>query len=98
VGNSQDGSKNYAIWRIFKRDGFIFMQNYVFELFHFLDLEFFCGLLGMTRGRFLSMISAWAAMAANLDLVSIDYLTNAWVIWSDFFVAYWGRLVKGSFR
>jgi hypothetical protein len=23
-------------------------------------------------------------MAANLDLVSVDYLTNPWVIWSDF--------------
>jgi hypothetical protein len=31
-----------------------------------------------------------AAMAAILDLVSVDYLTNARVDWSDFFVAYWG--------
>jgi hypothetical protein len=29
-------------------------------------------------------------MAAILDLVPINYLTNAWVNWSDFFVAYWG--------
>jgi hypothetical protein len=28
------------------------------------------------------------AMAAILDLVSLDYLTNAWDDWSDFFVAY----------
>jgi hypothetical protein len=31
-----------------------------------------------------------AVMAAILDLVSVDYLTNASVYWSDFFVAYWG--------
>jgi hypothetical protein len=30
------------------------------------------------------------AMAAILDLVSIDFLTNAWVDWSDFLVAHWG--------
>jgi hypothetical protein len=30
-----------------------------------------------------------AAMAAILDLVSVDYLTNASVDWSDFLVAYW---------
>jgi hypothetical protein len=28
--------------------------------------------------------------AAILDFVSVDYLTNAWVDCSDFFVAYWG--------
>jgi hypothetical protein len=39
-----------------------------------------------------------AAVAANFDLVSVDYLTNAWVIWSDFFVAYWGSMEKDSFR
>jgi hypothetical protein len=37
-----------------------------------------------------------AAMAANLDLVSVDYMTNTWVNCSDFFVAYWGSLEKGS--
>jgi hypothetical protein len=44
---------------------------------------FSCGLLGATRGRFLSMISSAA---------------QAWVDWSDFSVAYWGRLQEGSFR
>jgi hypothetical protein len=39
-----------------------------------------------------------AASAAILDLFSVDYLTNAWVDWSDFFVAYWGRLEEGSSR
>jgi hypothetical protein len=34
--------------------------------------------------------SNMAAMAAILDLVSIDYLTNACVDWSDFLVAHWG--------
>jgi hypothetical protein len=33
-----------------------------------------------------------------LDLVSVDYLTNASVDWSDFFVAYWGWVKEGSFR
>jgi hypothetical protein len=27
-----------------------------------------------------------AAVAAILDLISVDYLTNAWVDWSDFFL------------
>jgi hypothetical protein len=31
-----------------------------------------------------------AAMLAILDLVSIDFLTKAWVDWSDFLVAHWG--------
>jgi hypothetical protein len=31
-----------------------------------------------------------AATPAILDLVSIDFLTNAWVDWSDFLVAHWG--------
>jgi hypothetical protein len=39
-----------------------------------------------------------AATVAILDLVSIDFLTNAWVDWSDFLVAHWGRLEEGSFR
>jgi hypothetical protein len=34
--------------------------------------------------------SKMAASTAILDLVSIDYLTNAWVDWSNLFVAYWG--------
>jgi hypothetical protein len=42
-------------------------------------------LIGVAKGRFLLMIS-YGTMAAILDLVSVDYLTNAWV---DFFVAYW---------
>jgi hypothetical protein len=39
-----------------------------------------------------------AATAAILDFISVNYLTNAWVNWSDLFVAYWGRLEEGSFR
>jgi hypothetical protein len=39
-----------------------------------------------------------AAMAAILDLVPVNYVTNACVDWSDFFVAHWGRLEEGSFR
>jgi hypothetical protein len=31
-----------------------------------------------------------AAMPAILDLVSVDFLINAWVDWSDFLVAHWG--------
>jgi hypothetical protein len=31
-----------------------------------------------------------AATAAILDFVSVDYLANARVDWSDLFVAYWG--------
>jgi hypothetical protein len=46
-------------------------------------IQFLCGLLGVTRGRFLFM-------AAILDLVSVDFLTNAWVDWSNFLVAHWG--------
>jgi hypothetical protein len=106
-------------------------------------IRFFCGILRVNRGRFLSIISSaahprwplrppcwnwfrsiiwqiprstgpiflwligsgWrkvyfddqcrhsfkmAAMAAILDFVSVNYLTNAWVDWSDLFVAYWG--------
>jgi hypothetical protein len=39
-----------------------------------------------------------AATAPILDLVSVDYLTNGWVDWSDFFVAYWDSLEEGSLR
>jgi hypothetical protein len=38
-----------------------------------------------------------AATATILKLVSVDYLTNAWVEWSDFFLAYWMLLEEGSF-
>jgi hypothetical protein len=31
-----------------------------------------------------------ATMTAILDLVSVDFLTNAWVDLSDFLVAHWG--------
>jgi hypothetical protein len=31
-----------------------------------------------------------AAMVAILDLVSVDFLTNAWVDWSYFLVPHWG--------
>jgi hypothetical protein len=31
-----------------------------------------------------------AAMPVILYLVSIDFLTNAWVDWSDFLLAHWG--------
>jgi hypothetical protein len=34
--------------------------------------------------------SKMATMAAILDLVSVDFLTNAWVDWSVFLVAHWG--------
>jgi hypothetical protein len=37
-----------------------------------------------------------ADTAASLDLFSFDFLTYAWVDWSDFFVAYWGWLEEGS--
>jgi hypothetical protein len=37
--------------------------------------------------------SKTAAMPAILD-----FLTNAWVDWSDFLVAHWGQLEEGSFR
>jgi hypothetical protein len=36
-----------------------------------------------------------AAMSTILDLVSIDFLTNAWVDWSDYLVAHWGSLDEG---
>jgi hypothetical protein len=39
-----------------------------------------------------------AAVAAILYLISVDYLTNAWVDWSNFFVGNWGRLEKGSWQ
>jgi hypothetical protein len=40
-----------------------------------------------------------AATAAILDLVSIDFLTNAWVdYWSDFLVAHWGDWRKVPFE
>jgi hypothetical protein len=31
-----------------------------------------------------------SATAAIFDFVSVHYLANAWVNWSDLFVAYWG--------
>jgi hypothetical protein len=34
----------------------------------------------------------------HLEIVSVDYLTNTWVDWSDFFLAYWGRLEEGAFQ
>jgi hypothetical protein len=34
--------------------------------------------------------SKMAAMAVILDLFSIDFLTNAWVDWSDILVPHWG--------
>jgi hypothetical protein len=34
--------------------------------------------------------SKMATTPAILDLVSIDFLTNAWVGWSDYLVAHWG--------
>jgi hypothetical protein len=34
--------------------------------------------------------STMATTAAILDLVSVDFLTNAWVDWSDVLVAHWG--------
>jgi hypothetical protein len=44
-------------------------------------VQFFCGLLGVTRGSFLSMISSasMAASAAIFDLVSVDYVKNVCV-------------------
>jgi hypothetical protein len=38
-----------------------------------------------------------AATVVILDLVSVDYLTNAWVNWSDFLVAHWGDWRKVPF-
>jgi hypothetical protein len=37
-----------------------------------------------------------ATTAAILDLVSVDYLTNACVDWSDFLVAHWGSSILES--
>jgi hypothetical protein len=34
--------------------------------------------------------SKMATTAAILDLVSVEFLTNVWVDWSDFWVAHWG--------
>jgi hypothetical protein len=31
-----------------------------------------------------------AATAAIMNLVSVYFLTNAWVDWSDFLAAHWG--------
>jgi hypothetical protein len=31
-----------------------------------------------------------AAPPTIIDLVAIDFLTNAWVDWSNFLVAHWG--------
>jgi hypothetical protein len=39
--------------------------------------------LGVTGRRFLSMTSAAASMVAILNLVSVDFLTNASVDWSS---------------
>jgi hypothetical protein len=39
-----------------------------------------------------------AAMPAILDLVSIDFLTNAWVDWSDFFVPHLGSSIFTMFH
>jgi hypothetical protein len=38
-----------------------------------------------------------AATAAILDLLSVDFLTNAWVDWPDFLVAHWGDWRKVPF-
>jgi hypothetical protein len=48
-------------------------------------IQFLCGLLGVTRWRFLlddqlHRSSKMAATAANLDLVSVDFLTVDWSI------------------
>jgi hypothetical protein len=59
-------------------------------------VQFFGGSLGVTAGgRFVSMISCTThprspLTATILDLVSIDFLTNACVDWSDFLVPHWG--------
>jgi hypothetical protein len=39
-----------------------------------------------------------ATTAAILDLVSVDYLTNACVDWSDFLVAHWGPSIFTMFH
>jgi hypothetical protein len=61
-------------------------------------IQFFCGLLGVTRGRFLSMISTATHLAAILDLVSVDFRTNSCVDWSDFLVAHWGSSMFTMFH
>jgi hypothetical protein len=38
------------------------------------------------------------AMAAILDLVSVDYLTNACVDWSEFLLAHWGISIFTMFH
>jgi hypothetical protein len=55
-------------------------------------IQFFCGSLGVTRGRFLSMISSAAhpRWPPPWILVSVDFLSNTWVDWSDFLVVHWG--------
>jgi hypothetical protein len=35
--------------------------------------------------------------SAILDLVSVDFLTNAWVDWSNFLMAHWGDWRKVPF-
>jgi hypothetical protein len=42
--------------------------------------------------------SNMAATAAILDLVSVDYLTNACIDWSDFLVAHWGSSIFTMFH
>jgi hypothetical protein len=37
-------------------------------------------------------------MAAIFDLVSVDFLTNTWVDWSNFLVAHWGDWRKVPFH
>jgi hypothetical protein len=67
--------------------------------------DFFGGSLGrITGGRFFSMTmqrrrsSNMSATAAILDLVSVDYLTNACVVWSDFMVTHWGSSIFTMFH
>jgi hypothetical protein len=43
-------------------------------------------------------LSKMATTAPILDLVSIDFLINAWVDWSDFLVAHWGDWRKVPFH
>jgi hypothetical protein len=54
--------------------------------------------LWLIGGDQLCRSSEMAATAAILDLVSVDYSTNARVDWSYFSVAYWGWLEEGSIR
>jgi hypothetical protein len=53
-------------------------------------VRFLGALLGVTGGSLRRRSSNMAATVAILDLVSVDYLTNACVDWSDIFVAHWG--------